>query len=353
MVTTTAKIKIGDNIKVLSAEINIPNEDFSATINEVVNQKTTGENEFILGSTPLGTAVTADRSNAYIGTVYQTQGTFTVGQVYTISIKFSDRGKTVLCIVFDEWNGGYPKTITVGDKVYKNNSTKFFHYCEILSSDKTINVSFSDWSKENTPIKIQGIYNLSSIEIDGKNSNSLNSKTDKKSDISQPSWGLISNNSSLTFIDYNNIVPYLNEKGLLVEGLAVEIFLSNTLYPYQKEQIGGYLTNTWSYNSTTKLCTVTYTDDLEDWQSIDCAELEIQDGYMNMLNFYNHLKRITPTKWLFKELDSKTQEWLSNIYFYLPSYSNNNLWALWDGFCKANALYLYSENNYVIVSHDF
>ena len=106
------------------------------------------------------------------------------------------------------------------------------------------------------------------IPLNNKRIISISANSFDRSDITRPSYGIISNTGELEFNDFDSeFLNYANQR-LLTSDLPVSIFLNNTLYKTTRQQIGKFQTRSWNYDNNNKRVSVSLKDDLEEWQDI-------------------------------------------------------------------------------------
>lgn len=190
------------------------------------------------------------------------------------------------------------------------------------------------------------------ININYRNSVSLERSIIERSNIQLPSWGIISNGGNLTFIDTDGSIKEMIKTRQLTSGMKSNIYLSNTLSPNSYiENVGEFYTKKWNYDSDNKRVSVQLQDDLEEWQDILFQNVEYNplkdDTDISLFEIYGYLYDYTPRKYNMLEpsdLDEQTQTHLKNIivkYFILTA---NNLWSAWSKFAQASHTHIYKNN---------
>lgn len=186
------------------------------------------------------------------------------------------------------------------------------------------------------------------ILLNNKRIISISSKIFDRSDITRPSYGIISNTGELEFNDFNSeFLNYANQR-LLTSDLPVSIFLNNTLYK-TNQQIGKFQTRSWNYDNNNKRVSVSLKDDLEEWQDIPIVGISYNPIYnetLPMSYYYGYLYSKTPKKYQmshFNELDPKTQSILTETKIEYEMLKDGNLWEQWRKICEVCALYIYKK----------
>ena len=187
------------------------------------------------------------------------------------------------------------------------------------------------------------------IVLDYRNSLSIERSIFDRSDISMPSWGVISNGGKLKFVDTDGSIRALAEARLLKSGMAVTITLSNTISG-ASAPVGEFLTENWDYDNDRHNVSVSIKDELLKWQDILFSPIKYNPYAQKNWNgreIYEYLRNITPTEFDmsdFYKLDELTQTHLSNSsaeFFILDS---KNLWSAWNTFCEAFQTHIYINN---------
>ena len=184
------------------------------------------------------------------------------------------------------------------------------------------------------------------ILLNNKRIISISSKIFDRSDITRPSYGIISNTGELEFNDFGSeFLNYANQR-LLTSDLPVSIFLNNTLYK-TNQQIGKFQTRSWSYDNDNRRVSVSLKDDLEEWQDITIGKIEYdvrKSGKVNLETFYDYIYSKTPTKYNmmpFSELSPLTQSVLKNTYVNYKMLYSGNLWRQWNKLCQVSQSHIY------------
>lgn len=191
------------------------------------------------------------------------------------------------------------------------------------------------------------------IDIDKKNIVSVDASLIDRSDISLPSWGIISNNGKLSFVDWNGDIKRYADSLKLTENANVVIYLQNTITKSVKE-LKNYLTSKWYYDSNNHTVSVSLKDNLEEWQDIQISgfNYDVSDPQkvlpnQTMADLYRWLYIKTPAKYSmksFNNLNADTQDVLNNTTIPHPILKKGTLWAQWTKLCGACGLYIYKTS---------
>lgn len=187
------------------------------------------------------------------------------------------------------------------------------------------------------------------INLNYKNSVSVERTILGRSNISMPSWGIISNTGNLRFIDTDGSIKNLAEQRLLKSGLQAIIYLENTLTS-ARNQIGEFLTDKWQYDNENRTVSVSLKDELRDWQDIIISPIRYnpyREKNYRCKWLYNYLYELTPSKYNmlpFESLDETTQNILSGTEFEFLVLHSKNLWNGWAQLCQACQCYIHKNN---------
>lgn len=189
------------------------------------------------------------------------------------------------------------------------------------------------------------------IPLNNKRIISISANSFDRSDITRPSYGIISNTGELEFNDFDSeFLNYANQR-LLTSDLPVSIFVNNTLYKTTRQQIGKFQTRSWNYDNNNKRVSVSLKDDLEEWQDIPIVGISYDPIYneaTSMRSYYGILYSKTPNKYQmlpFRELDEKTQLILQETTIQYKMLKVGNLWEQWRKLCEVCALYIYKNSD--------
>ena len=188
-----------------------------------------------------------------------------------------------------------------------------------------------------------------SIVLDYRNSLSIERSIFDRSDISMPSWGVISNGGKLKFVDTDGSIRALVESRKLKSGMAVTITLSNTISG-ASAPVGEFLTENWDYDNDRHNVSVSIKDELLKWQDILFTAINYNPYDKNDWSgkkIYEFLHSITPSDFdmlAFDELDEATKTHLSNIAVAFFILDSKNLWSAWNTFCEAFQTHIYKNN---------
>lgn len=192
------------------------------------------------------------------------------------------------------------------------------------------------------------------IDINQTNMLSCSYQLFDRGDLKLPSFGIISNQGSIEFVDPHGVIEQYADNLLLIGGLRCEIFLTNTLVENATELIATVETDEWQYDSDNKTCTVSIKDDLEEWQDISVDEISYDPRNPEAKSFaflYEHLWEITSKNYKMQridELDSETFYILSKTYMMFPLINKSDLWQQWTKLCEACQMHIYKDNSGLI-----
>lgn len=361
MIQLTAEIKIfsENNGKITGLSSNISGNNVSCDISELIGKDdSVGGNPFILGVSKFGdgSVYTADKVDYFIGReISGDLGYFNTPYEITLT------GNNIKSItfVFDTVNGGYPKSMSVDGTYFTDDDATF------TISDTTIVDFWADnvtehkiiiysWSKPNRPLILQGVYATpTNLKIDRRSLISVDSNIIDRSDISLPSWGVISNRGNLFFNDINGDVLDYAEQGLLQEGQEVNIYLKDTLSGLETT-VGSFVTISWDYDNNSKVVTVELSDGLEDLQQIQNILMYPKYDEDTMLYV---LQKVLESKYILQNdivFLGNTLYFLRNTTLSLYEFPRESVWAQLQKVCDVCGLYVCvnpKNKNQLIISN--
>lgn len=351
MVTLTATIDIlksgteaGKSGTLSSAACNLFGNNVSSSISNVLSTKKNIKKPYILGNSKLSISDTFCKSLDYfMGEQASNEyGIFENSYIITI------RGNSIsaITLAFDDLNRHFPNSIDIDGKQYTDDDAK---WTILLSPMDTHTITINNWNTPHEPLILSGIYIDVIINLDKHNLKTIERTIVENSDISLPSWGIISNTGIIAFNDIDDEVRDYAEQLLLKDGLSVKIILSNTLTK-EKQTVGMFNTAEWNYEKYSRAVSVSLKDDLEEWQNINVSAINyspLEPQTQPLKYFYEHLQSLTPTKYrmlAFNNLDSKTKNILENITVKYPLLKASNLWDEWNKLCQVSSAYIYKNN---------
>ena len=188
------------------------------------------------------------------------------------------------------------------------------------------------------------------INIDHRNSVSLDRTIKDRSDMKLPKWGLVSNSGKIDFIDYDSSILTLAEQRLLKNGMEVKFSIFDTMSRIRRE-VGTFYTRSWGYDKNNKKVSVDVTDGLEEWQDIPVPAIEHSIYYTpntkTYADAYKELYSLTPSKFnmiSFEDLDAATQKILIDRKMASNIRKENNLWSAWDALASASLCHIFRNN---------
>lgn len=314
--------------------------------NNLINSKSKTGNPFLLKSSQLGGgAVLCSNSNYYIGKqICDENGNFDKPYLFTIN---GINLKSII-IKFDTFNNQHPKNIIINNVLYECNSSVFR---VILENIENIEIIIDNWNVSNFPLTIQSIYSFF-IEVNDFNLLSLDRSFADRGDFKLPSYGLISNYGNIELIDINDDILFYVENYLFKKGYLCTIYLNNTNYG-NKQIIGEYFSTIWEYDNDNRKISVTVEDDIERLQNVYFEGINYIPHIsksQNLFSIYNMLYLETiKYGYKFKKLDNNIKNLLSNIIIEYPYLEKDSLWNTWLKFCGLSKLYMYEENNELVI----
>lgn len=322
-----------------------------------LNTKVSGGSPFILGATPLGVGrLVNEPITYYIGAIVSnSDGVFST----PYEIQLLGNNITSFSILFDDYNNQYPHSIEI--KCYSGGvevetrtlvDNDPIYYVTDIPNASRVTITISNWSVPHYPLRIQGIYSNTTIEIDYTNMISLETSIFDRSDTKLPSYGIISNVGNIEANDTNGEVLDYAEMLLLQDGLDTTIKLHDTLSKVS-QTVGVLKTGVWDYNNENRSYSVSLKDDLEEWQDIYIEGLGYDPRnptkhFSNMAQLYIILQGKTPSKYkmlTFDKLDSETKRILNATFVKYSLLNGGTLWEQWTKLCQVCALYIHKDMN--------
>lgn len=197
----------------------------------------------------------------------------------------------------------------------------------------------------------------SKIVLNYRNSLSIERSIFDRSDITMPSWGVISNSGKLSFVDTDGSIRQLAQQRRLKSGMRVTLSLGNTLKNISSP-VGVFYTEDWSYDNDNKKASVAIADMLQKWQDILFAKISYNPSSAQNLSgkdIYDFLRSKTPSEFnvlSFDDLDDTTKEYLLSCSVEHLLFDSENLWSAWNSFCQAFQSRIYINNSgYTVCKH--
>ncbi len=356
MITVTAKVKV-----VSENQSGVIEEFKSITgaetmginvsrLNSVLGKKQMPSlRPFVLGKSKLGNGDYYVKELPYFvgrelsGDLADKTGAYPFANAYTIKVKSTNPIEQML-IVFDSLTDGHPTSITVDGKTIVDDDMRFEVAIDSERLEHTITID--NWNKPNAPFIISSLYANANFVVNNRNLLSYESTLTDRSNIKYPSYGLISNGGSLSVADYDTQILDLITQKILHSGISVEISLTNTLTG-KKEPLAKMNISELTYNNTNRAVDISLKDTLEEWQEINVEAIPYNPLYPELKSFkwlYEELYRKTPVQYnilSFNELDTKTQNVLTNTIIQYPLLESDTLWNEWNKLCQACHLVMY------------
>ena len=116
------------------------------------------------------------------------------------------------------------------------------------------------------------------LKINRSNMLSISDNISDRAEIDRPSYGLISNNASLSFRISKEQMSNLISIGATTRKLRCVIYIENTLSKLS-ESVGTKYTEKWNYDTAKQVATVSLVDDLTKAQSENVTEKPMRIAY--------------------------------------------------------------------------
>ena len=183
------------------------------------------------------------------------------------------------------------------------------------------------------------------ILIGKRNKRSIEVDILSRDSIETPSWGIISNRGTVSFIDdaEGSLYKYA-ASGALRSGYPIEIFCENTITK-KSERIAYMFTEKWNYNNNNRNVSVSIKDDLERFQEIQFSGIELSQS-STLYDIYEIFKSASQRYgFSFSPLKDEVRDILKATTIEFPVISAGNLWSKWDNLCKCACIYIYKNHD--------
>lgn len=191
--------------------------------------------------------------------------------------------------------------------------------------------------------------NNETIVLDYSRITSIDISIFDRSDLSKPSYGIISNSGELVFNDYDSKFSNYASLGLLTENLSVVITLTNNLSK-NTQQLSKFKTGSWDYDSNNKIVKVLLKDDLEEWQEINIQGINydpVNSTPKSLYEIYSDLYDKTPQKYNMlapKQLDANTTTILLETTINYVFMEMGTLWRHWNNLCLVSQSHIFKND---------
>lgn len=373
MIKVEARIKLFDSNDgtVSKAQFNNNNNiSYDSTANsplgQIIGKEVNQTKPFLLGNSPLvggenyeipknaDMYVLADSVNYFIGSLVSgNDGTFPNGASYSITINGVDFN--AITIVFDKDDEVWPTEVVVNGETYMNDDATF----TVGGFGGTVNkldLTISKLNKPNKGLIVTGIYTDITIVVDEKNLDSFTYSLYDRENNSEPSYGVVSNSGTLSFVDSTGeILEYANMR-LLKDLTGVEICVSNSITKESHVFIKAF-TKEWEYDNDSRVVTLTIADGLSAvLQNIpfynELFQAQKSSGDTAFVEIYNDIYDKVPSYFSmpsYDELNADVKSLIENISADSYKLEEANLWSAIDAFAKAVGLHIYYDNNKIKV----
>lgn len=361
MITLNANIKIsGSLIELLSDKSSFYYNSISGEL--PLNEQKECKNPFIIGASKLGDGSTFyDKLDYYIGKSSNNSGNF--DDDYKLEIKIKTDISYVI-IYFDTVNNRHPKTLTVKGKNIEDNEITCNNSSMVVplnnSKDNTYTIVIDNWNAPNYPIIISGFSTEKELNFDKSNIISCDFSRNSRSNNYIVSYGLISNNGNITIQDKNNEIGDLLENNILQDekNRKIIISLNNSLSKEKNRKLATFFIETFDYNKLSKELSISFGDKLTMLQEVKLSL------YVNPLNFYETITNGKVSEIYefiveknnttlldkcgfkmveFSNLDTKTQNILSNTIIHIPYLEEDTFWNCLVKISQVCGLYFYMD----------
>lgn len=353
MIKLEARIKLFDSNDgtVNNAQFNNNNNNISwniftatSSFGQIVGKEVKQTKPFLLGNSPLvgredyeipktsDMYVLADRVNYFIGSLVSGEdGTFPGGASYSITINGADFN--AITIVFDKDDEVWPTEITINGESYTNDDPTFT--VGGLGGVDSLDVTITQLNKPNKGLIVTGVYVDITIVVDEKNLDSFTYSLYDRENNDEPSYGVVSNSGTLSFVDSTREVLDYITSGLIGEDLKVSLYVKNTSTNKEEMFVKCY-SDDWTYDNDNFVVEITLKDIAERMQknfiSVPfTARMTGAQIYEILKAAAENIIKIRP----FDELDVITKNTLYGYTFINFYIDNCSLWEAYNMLCKS------------------
>ena len=209
-------------------------------------------------------------------------------------------------------------------------------------------------------VSITFVLNYTPIIINQRNLLSLEFSEFDRGDTKTASFGIHSNSGTVSFNDdrWGTVLNGANY-GKLQQGLKVQFFINNTLIK-KSELVGEYKTKQWDYDSDKRTATLSFGDELTEWQDIETDGLVFNPNAVSstglystsLLTIYKKFAQIASSFGYDIVLDDNTRIQLQNIFVKFPYISPCSLWKFGTKICQASACHIYQSKGKIIFRYN-
>ena len=337
MIGISAQIGTNENAEVISFALNTHIDAYnniSAPANSIINKNLNKQNVFLLGVDKFSDMKTYSPNvvDYYISDIISEED-----NIFPAQLSFSltvDSSAKFIIMYFDTVNGEYPPVLFWDDVMYKLDSPSV---CLPLNNETDHILTTREWNKPNRPFVVRGVQTFFNIEAEELISIDFSGQS--RSDISKPSWGIISNTGQIDFLDYLGVVAQLSKHNFL-SGSFINIYLQT---PNKKEQIGGFFVDNAMRNEQNQKVQLFFSDVLKSWEEITVGEY-FYPYTKNIISIKDVITEIVSKADVELELPYKTRQYLNTFFVPFPKIEAGSVWAQVSKICEATACYVYCNH---------
>lgn len=189
------------------------------------------------------------------------------------------------------------------------------------------------------------------IALDENNLLDFEYKIMGRKDLTKPSYGIVSNTGSMSFIDIDSkFFEHINNNNDIRNNAVVYGYVVDTDKDVQT-QIAECKIENVDYNLDQSLCRLSLKDDLEEWQNIIVPALTYIPNVstpMYAKDIYEYLYSKTPSKYkmlTYSELNWREQDLLEIIKIQYPYLESASLWSDWEKLCNCCFFNIYKRGD--------
>lgn len=358
MIKIEARIKLFDSNDgtvsdaIISNPNNISADEFNGQT--IINREVKQTQPFLLGNSPLvggedyeipknsDMYVLADSVNYFIGSLISgDDGTFPNDASYAITINGANFN--AITIVFDKDDEVWPTEVVINGGSYTNDDA-IFTVSGLGGTVDELEVTISKLNKPNKGLIVTGIYVDITIIVDEKNLDSFTYSLYDREHNDEPSYGVVSNSGTLSFVDSTGEVLDLIQTKSMRFNSPIEIYITNTISGKRELFVKG-ITGELSYDNDNFVVDLTIKDVIEKLQTINfnipfTLEIDIDDIIAQVNN-------VVPDN-LTVKFDAKTRENIINMLYDKINnvyYDTGSVWDFLQNICAAFNLICYSKSS--------
>lgn len=294
--------------------------------------------------------VLADRVGYFIGTLISGEDGTLPGDGYSITINGADFN--AITIVFDKDEEVWPTEVVINGKSYVNDDP-IFTVSGLGGTVDELKVTISKLNKPNKGLIVTGIYVAITIIVDEKNLDSFTYSLYDRENNDEPSYGVVSNSGTLSFVDSTReVLDYITNR-MLTKELTVSVNVINTTSKNNKTELFiSAKASQWEYDNDNFVVTCQLDDQLQDLQDYSFPGIPYNRESIQADVLYDEIVSYAPAYLNIPTFSQLSAEVKNKLLEYDVDYGyaeSSSVWDALDGFCKTFGLRLYKKNDNIVV----